>query len=249
MIDIHTHVLPGIDDGAEDLDEALAMCRLAAEGGCEAVIATPHQRTPAWENTDPAALEALRRLVAGETGGHPAVHAGGEIRIDSTLLDELERHPESGLQPLAGSRYLLLEFSRREPLVDPAALTHELIVGGWRPIYAHPEMISFLAADLGLVERLAELGAMFQITAMSVTGDAGTRAQAVCDHMIERGLVHFVASDAHGRDRRPPDLHRARRRIAERWGEDLAERLTEGNPRRVLADVPLATPVAAPAGG
>lgn len=249
MIDIHTHVLPGIDDGAADLDEALAMCRLAAEGGCEAVIATPHQRTAAWENTDPDALEALRRQVAAGAAGRPAVHAGGEIRIDSSLLDELERHPESGLQPLAGSRYLLLEFSRREPLVDPASLTHELIVAGWRPVYAHPEMISFLAADLDLCERLTELGAMFQVTAMSVTGDAGPRAQAACERMIERGLVHFVASDSHGRDRRPPDLHRARRRVAERWGEELAERLTEGNPRRVLADVPLETPVAAPAGG
>lgn len=239
MIDIHTHVLPGIDDGAADLEESRTMCRLAAEGGCEAVIATPHQRSPSWENTDPDRLEALRREVERAVGRRPAVHPGGEIRIDSQLLDDLERLPGSGLLPLAGSRYLLLEFPRRLPAPDPPALTHELTVAGWRPVYAHPEMIPFLASDLELMARLVDEGALFQVTAMSVTGDAGPRAQAVCERMLERGLVHFVASDSHGVDWRPPDLHHARRRIADRWGEDVAERLTDGNPRRVLEDRPL----------
>ncbi len=239
MIDIHTHVLPGIDDGAADLEVAVEMCRLAAAAGCEALIATPHQRTPTWENTDPGALEALRREVEDAAGGVPKLLPGGEIRVDSMLLDELERHPETGLLPLAGSRYLLLEFARRGPVPDPLTLTHELCVAGWVPVLAHPEMIPFLGADLDLMARLAEAGALFQVTAMCVSGDAGPRFQALCDRMIERGLVHFVASDAHGTARRPPDLHRARRRLAERWGEELAERLTAGNPRRVIEDRPL----------
>lgn len=237
MIDIHTHVLPGIDDGAADLEVAVEMCRLAAAAGCEALIATPHQRTPAWENTDPGALEALRKQVEDAAGGTPRLLPGGEIRVDSMLLDELERHPETGLLPLAGSHYLLLEFARRGPVPDPVTLTHELCVAGWVPILAHPEMIPFLAADLDLMARLADAGALFQVTAMCISGDAGPRFQSLCDRMIERGLVHFVASDAHGTARRPPDLHRARHRLAERWGEELAERLTAGNPRRVLEDL------------
>ena len=196
MIDIHTHVLPGIDDGAADLEVAVEMCRLAAAAGCEALIATPHQRTPTWENTDPGALEALRREVEQAAGGRPAILPGGEIRVDSMLLDELERHPETGLLPLAGSRYLLLEFARRGPVPDPLTLTHELSVAGWVPILAHPEMIPFLGADLDLMARLTDAGALFQVTAMCVSGDAGPRFQALCDRMIERGLVHFVASDA-----------------------------------------------------
>lgn len=236
MIDIHTHVLPGIDDGAADLEVAVEMCRLAAAGGCEALIATPHQRTPSWENTDAEALEALRRRVEEACGGRPAVHAGGEIRVDSMLLDELERHPETGLLPLAGSRYLLLEFARRGPVPDPITLTHELTVAGWVPVFAHPEMIPFLAADLDLMAQLTEAGALFQVTAMCVSGDAGPRLMGMVDRMIDRGVVHFVASDTHGTGRRPPDLHRARRRLAERWSEELAERLTAGNPRAVLTD-------------
>lgn len=239
MIDIHTHVLPGIDDGAADLDETRAMCRLAAAGGCEAVIATPHQRAPSWENTDRPALDALRQQVQEAVGTELSIHAGGEIRIDSLLLDELESHPGSGLQPLAGSRYLLLEFSRRDPPPDPLALTHELLLGGWRPIYAHPEMIPFLAADLDLVARLAAAGALFQITSMCLAGDLGPRVQSTCRRMVERGLAHFVASDAHGREWRPPDLHRARHYLAEHWGEAEARRLTHDNPKRILDDLPL----------
>lgn len=239
MIDIHTHVLPGIDDGAADLDETLAMCRLAAAGGCEAVIATPHQRAPSWENTDRQALDALRARAQQAIGSELAIYAGGEIRIDSVLLDELESHPGSGLQTLAGSRYLLLEFSRRDPPPDPLALTHELLIAGWRPIFAHPEMIPFLAADLDLVARLAAAGALFQITSMCLTGDIGPRVQSVCERMLERRLAHFVASDTHGREWRPPDLHRARQHIANRWGEGEARRLTEDNPRRILSDLPL----------
>lgn len=236
MIDIHTHVLPGIDDGAADLEVAVEMCRLAAAGGCEALIATPHQRTPTWENTDRGELEALLDEVRAALGGRLEVHSGGEIRIDSMLLDELERHPDTGLLPLAGSRYLLLEFARRGPVPDPVTLTHELTVAGWVPVFAHPEMIPFLAADLDLMAQLVEDGALFQVTAMCVSGAAGPRFQGLVERMIDRGLVHFVASDSHGTARRPPDLHRARRRLAELWGEELAERLTAGNPRRVLED-------------
>jgi protein-tyrosine phosphatase len=247
VIDLHLHLLPGIDDGADDLDTAAAMCRQAAEDGCVTLVATPHQRTERWENLDAGLLEALRRQVEAELDGRPRVLLGGEIRVDSALLDDLSAPP--GPLSLAGSRYLLLELDRQRPHGALPELVHELAVRGRVPVFAHPEFIPELAGDLDLAAELAAAGALFQVTAASVTGDFGRAARTACRAMLEAGLVHFVASDAHGRDRRPPDLHRARRRIAERWGEDLAERLTEGNPRRVLADVPLATPVAAPAGG
>ncbi len=243
MIDLHFHVLPGIDDGADDLETAVAMCRLAGDDGCEAVVATPHQRTEMWENTDLFALEELRRRVAAAVGERPRLELGGEVRVDSALLAELEEAaPGSGPAALAGSRYLLLELDRFGTGPHPAELAHEVIVGGRVPIFAHPEMIPALAGDLDLVARLVAAGALFQITAMSVTGDFGRTARSVCHRLLDRDLVHFVASDAHGVRHRPPGLSGARDEIARRWGEDLAWRLTRDNPRAVLEDRPLAVP-------
>lgn len=248
MIDIHSHLLPGIDDGADDLATAVAMCRLAAADGCEAIVATPHQRTTHWENDDLARLAALRDEVARAAGEALEIHLGGEVRVDADFLTELaESDGERGPAPLAGSRYLLLELDRHHLRIDPEDLVHELVVAGWRPIFAHPEFIPALARDSDRVAGLAAAGALFQITAMSLTGDFGRTARQVCHDLLDRGLVHFVASDAHGVDHRPPGLSRARRLLAERWGEETAARLTRDNPRAVVEDRPLAAAPAAPA--
>ncbi len=242
MVDLHCHLLPGIDDGAQHLEESVEMCRLAFRDGCTTLVATPHQRTESWDARDLALLTALREQVQERVGPALRLLPGAEVRIDSELLDELERLPASGLLPLASSRYLLLEFHRSpSPAgVDPLDLLHELSVAGWRPIFAHPEFIPWLAVDPDLAAVLVERGALFQLTAMSVTGDFGRRAQAVCETFLDRGLAHFVASDAHGPERRPPGLSRARQAIAARWGEDTARRLTGDNPLAVIENRPLA---------
>ena len=237
MIDLHLHLLPGIDDGADDLDTAAAMCRQAAEDGCVALVATPHQRTERWENLDAGLLEALRRQVEAELDGRPRVLLGGEIRVDSALLDDLAAPP--GPLSLAGSRYLLLELDRQRPHGALPELVHELAVRGRVPVFAHPEFIPELAGDLDLAAELAAAGALFQVTAASVTGDFGRAARTVCRAMLEAGLVHFVASDAHGTRYRAPGLSQARQEIARHWGDAAAQRLTHDNPLAVIEDRPL----------
>ena len=234
MIDLHCHILPGIDDGAVTVDEAAEMCRLAAADGCEVLVATPHQRHSSWWNTNRHELESLRRQVEAKTGPKPKLLLGAEIRIGSGLLEDLDRLPDSGILPLAGSRYLLLEFDRHGLGPDPEWLVHELRLTEWHPIFAHPELIPDLASDFDLMQNLAAMGALFQVTAMSVLGGFGSRIQDSVDQMIDRKLVHFVASDAHGLDWRPPGLGEARDAIAERWDERLADRLTSDNPRTVI---------------
>jgi protein-tyrosine phosphatase len=255
MIDLHCHILPAIDDGARSLEEAVAMCRAAAADGCSAMIATPHQRRAGWWNCDRARLAELRRALAAAVAAELPrfqVLAGAEIRVDGQLLAEVEalaaaadRDAGTGVTPLAGSRYLLLELTGGEAPEAAADLVHELAVAGWRPILAHPEHIPWLAGNLGAVERLVALGALCQVTAMSITGDFGRRAQADTLRLIEAGLAHFVASDAHDLKRRPPGLSRARRAIAARWSEELAARLCTENPRAVLEDRPLPAGAAA----
>ena len=240
MFDLHFHCLPSVDDGADTLDEALAMCRLAWEDGCRAVVATPHQGHARWPNNDPLVLEALAGELRRRLGGRPEVHLGGEIRIASELLAELDDPRRAGFLPLAGSRYLLLEFPRGGSIGRPDELVHELRLAGWRPIIAHPEFYPQLAGDHDLVARLVDAGATFQLTAMSLLGDFGRRARLAATGLLDAGLVHFVASDAHGLAHRPPGLAAVRRLIAARHGATVARRLTHDNPRSVLEDRPLA---------
>jgi len=241
MIDLHCHILPGVDDGAKSLDEAVEMCRLAAKDGCTALVATPHQRRGEWWNTDrerlSAVAERLREAVAGEI----EILLGGEIRIDSNLLDEIELlPPHGGILPLAGSRYLLLELSPAATPREAEEVVHELAVVGWRPVLAHPEFVPCLAEDRGLVAHLVGLGATTQVTAMSLTGDFGRRPQHETWSLLEAGLAHFVASDAHSPGFRPPGLRRAFDLIATRLSPAMAERLLIHNPHAVLADQALA---------
>jgi protein-tyrosine phosphatase len=243
MIDLHCHILPGVDDGAQSLEEAAAMCRLAAQDGCEAMIATPHQRRGEWWNCDREDLSALAGELQDAVGPGLRVYLGGEIHVDSALLAEVEKLPGGGILPLAGSRYLLIELDAQGTATEAIHLVHELAVAGWFPILAHPEFIPWLAADPELVERLVALGATIQVTAMSVTGDFGRRPQNDVFSLLDAGLVHFVASDSHGVRRRPPGLKRACDLIAGRWGRDLAWRLVDDNPRAVVTNRLLPEPV------
>ncbi|HEY0510706.1 MAG TPA: CpsB/CapC family capsule biosynthesis tyrosine phosphatase [Thermoanaerobaculia bacterium] len=240
MIDLHCHILPGVDDGAPSFVEAVAMCRLAAEDGCAAMVATPHQRRGEWWNADREQLAALSGELQARVAPDLRVHLGGEIHVDSELLAEVEKLPHGGgVLPLAGSHYLLIELDSNGTATQAIHLVHELVVAGWRPILAHPEFIPWLAADRELVARLVALGALTQVTAMSITGDFGRRAQADSHALLDAGLVHFFASDAHNTRRRPPGLRRAYDLIAGRWGEEAARRLAADNPRAVVEDRPL----------
>ena len=239
MIDLHCHILPAVDDGAADLDGALAICRLAAEDGCTAMVATPHLRHECWSNNDRAHLEHLWHQVRDRASGTIDVHLGGEIAVNSESCREMSLLPEGDLLTLAGSRYLLLEFHYRGMGPDPEELIHELLVEGWYPVIAHPERIPWLANDPRLMQALLDLGALAQVTAVSVINQGGRSAFDAASRMLDAGMVHFVASDAHNTRTRPPGLSQAYRRIAENLGESVAHKLFISNPQAVLEDRPL----------
>jgi len=236
MIDVHTHVLPGIDDGAADLAEAVSMCRLAGDDGVETVFVTPHQRHAQWPNEDPSRLESLRQTVALAAGGRPRLLLGAEIRVDAELLDELGQPAAAGLLPLAGSRYLLLEMPGLRPRFEARELVREIALAGWVPLLAHPERLSWLADEPRRLAELVERGALVQVTAGSVLGEMGPRAQECCEYLLNAGLVHFLASDAHDAALRPPTLSTARRFIRDGWGEEVAELLTTINPACIISN-------------
>jgi protein-tyrosine phosphatase len=242
MIDLHCHILPGIDDGAQSLEEAVDLCRSAAAAGTEALVATPHQRRASWWNCDRRELQRLRRQLQAAVGPSPRIHLGGEIHCDANVLRELAQTTAAeGPLPLAESRYLLLEFAPDGTPDQAADLVHELSVAGWRPILAHPEHISWMSSDLNVVGQLVALGALTQVTAMSITGDFGRRAHLCSHRLLDQGLAHFVASDAHDLRRRPPGLQGAWSTIARKWGEAAASELLIENPRAVLENHPLSS--------
>ncbi len=240
MVDLHAHLVPGVDDGAETLAESVRMCEIAAADGIAAAVATPHQRHEFWPNEVRSELVAGFETLIGAVGSRLELALGAEIRVDSELLAEVDLLPDGNLLPLAGSRYLLLELATAQVGPDPRTVVHELAVAGWRPVLAHPERIPWLAEDPGALAELVERGALLQLTAMSVTGAFGKRARECCAFLLDNDLAHFVASDAHDTSKRLPVLSEAFRAVAAGWGEERAHRLTDTNPRAVLADRPLA---------
>lgn len=248
MIDLHLHLLPAVDDGAQTLEQALEMARIAAADGCTALVATPHQRRDEWSNDDArrladrlaAVASRLPRAGHGEPRTQPQLFLGGEIRVDSELLSDLARPGRSGVLSLAGSRYLLLEFEPSGFGPDPVDVVHELRAEGWWPIVAHPEVVPFFwESDDDPLARLIEAGALFQVTAMSVTGEFGKATKGRVWELLRAGCVQFVASDAHRPDWRPPVLSAARKALARELGEATAAALTEIHPLAVIENRPL----------
>lgn len=235
MIDLHCHILPGIDDGAQDFAEAVAMCRQAAAEGCRAMVATPHLRHTHWWNGGRLRLELLLENLRKELAGEIDLYSGGEIAIHRESYEEiLSTMPGGDLLPLAGSRYLLLEFDWQGLGPDPREVVYEVALRGFIPVVAHPERFRWLMESPGQVESLVEEGALLQITAGSVTGALGPMAAHAATRLLDASLVHFVASDAHDMVRRPPGLLAARQLVVKTWGERAAEDLFFRHPRLVI---------------
>ncbi|MEO1084528.1 MAG: CpsB/CapC family capsule biosynthesis tyrosine phosphatase [Acidobacteriota bacterium] len=242
MIDLHSHILPGIDDGSSDLAESIAMCRMAAADGATAIVATPHLRHSRYWNDDRGALETLHaELVAAVAAEDFEIEVllGGEITLGSESVAEIDQLPDGRLLTLCGSKYVLLELDWHGLGPDAMETIYEADVLGWRPIIAHPERVSWLADDLDLATAMLENGATFQLTAMSLVGQFGSQAKERAERWLDAGLVHFVSSDAHDVKHRPPGLRAARDLVAERCGAAVAEALFLSNPQCVLADRPL----------
>jgi protein-tyrosine phosphatase len=243
VIDIHTHVLPGVDDGARDLEQALAMCRQAVADGTTTLIATPHVRHASYWNGEARELRTrydVLRIALAQQEVPLDLRLGGEIAMNSDSVDELLAQRKPGraqtLHTLAGSRWALLEFDFSGLGPDPLETVHEVLVAGYAPIVAHPERFRWLAGDERLQAALIGHGAAFQLTAMSITGEIGRFAQDAAQRMLERGWVRFVASDCHDVRLRPAGLARARAAVAKSWGAAAAQALFIDNPRAVIED-------------
>ena len=239
MIDVHFHCLPGIDDGPGSWEDAVALCRAAAEDGASTLVATPHVLRDAWINEDAGARDQLILKLNTLLGGRPAVLAGCEYAFSSDAIELLERGRTGPLTTLNRGRYLLLEFLPGPLPGTTDAILHELAMMEITPVIAHPERNRRFSADATRLERLVARGAVVQVTAGSLVGDFGDRPAEACREFLRRGLVHLVASDAHSLDRRPPRLAAARELVRREWGLEAEAGLFEANPAALLRSEPL----------
>ncbi|OPZ72745.1 MAG: Tyrosine-protein phosphatase YwqE [Firmicutes bacterium ADurb.Bin456] len=234
MIDIHTHILPGLDDGPDSLEEALEMARRAVAGGARIMVATPHVVAGLYPNSREAVLAALGefRRVLEENSIPLTVLPGAECRLEPDLDERLARGELLTIND--GGRYLLVELP---PMLVPeytAQVCYQLRLRGVTPIIAHPERNAGLVREPGLLYDLISRGALSQITAGSLTGHLGSAAAAAAKKFLGLGYVQFIASDAHSCTGRGPLLAEAAGAAARLLGAEQGQSLVSGNPLRAI---------------
>ena len=239
MIDIHSHVLPEVDDGSRSIQESIALLRLAVSDGIQTMILTPHVYTGRWDN-DLAMLQprfaAFARLI--ESKQIPIrLRLGAEVHLGLEAIAQLERREIPMLGTWRGLPAFLLELSdARVPPFTVDAIRYLRRIG-LQPIVVHPERNKQVMKDVDCLEPLLDEGCLLQVTAGSVTGGFGPHAARAAFALLDREWVSFLASDAHNLRSRPPRMRAARDLVASRYGEPLAERLTFGNAAELIGEV------------
>lgn len=246
MIDLHCHILPGIDDGAADLAVSLDMARAFVADGVSAVACTPHILPGLYLNTGPRIREAVA-LLQQALDNH-AIPLRLVTGADNHIVPDFVAGLRSGhLLSLADTRYVLVEPPHHVAPPRLEELFFNILVAGYVPILTHPERLTWINSHYATMERLADAGVWMQITAGSLAGAFGRNAQYWAERMLSEGRVHIIATDAHDVRRRPPNLARGRDLASRRVGASEAEHLVLTRPRGVLAnELPSSLPVPRP---
>jgi protein-tyrosine phosphatase len=236
MIDLHSHILPGIDDGAKTLEVSLEMAHMAVADGIHTMACTPHIYPGLYGNDASGIALARDRLQAELDARGIALRlvVGADVHLVPGLLDGLR----AGTVPtLHGSRYVLLEPSHhvKPPRFEEAVF--ELVAAGYTPVITHPERLVWIEDHYDVFLRLIRQGAWMQLTAGALTGLFGARARYWGEKFLGEGHTHLLATDAHSSGRRVPRLSEARA-VAERLlGAAEATRLVLERPQAILDDI------------
>ena len=230
MVDIHSHVLPGVDDGAQTIEESLEMLKIAAAAGTTDIVATPHANSQFPFHAE-RIEEAFRDL--SERSRHLInLHLGCDFHINFENLGDTLRNPEK--YTINHGRYLMVELPDLVALPAIQQALRQLVRMRISPVITHPERNVSLQAKLHELERWIADGCFVQVTGQSLLGRFGQSARRAADSLLKAGLVHFIASDAHDCTDRPPDLSHAYKYISAHYGTSLAEALCIYNPAAAL---------------
>lgn len=236
MIDLHCHLLPGIDDGPETLEEALAMARLAVAHGIREARVTPHLHVGRWDNDAAAIASAVESYRAALREHDIPLEIGfaAEVRASYDIVPLIEAGRVPFLGELDGAKVLLLELPHAQVPVGADKLVEWLLARGIRPMLAHPERNKDIVRDPQKIVPFIRLGCLLQLTADAVAGGFGEDCAARAAQLLEEGWVSVIASDAHDTVARPPRMTPGRDAAARIVGAEEARKLVEDNPRRIL---------------
>jgi len=240
MIDLHCHILPGIDDGAPDLATSLEMARIAVADGITTTACTPHIYPGMYMNDGPG-IDAARIVLQAEldnAGIALRLVNGADVHLVPGLLPQIRK----GLVPtLHGTRYLLLEPSHTLAPPRFEESVFDLVVAGYTPVITHPERLTWIEDHYPVFLRLIEQGAWMQVTAGALTGVFGKRAKYWGERFVGDGHTHLLATDAHSTGRRRPVLSEGLEVARRLVGNAEADRLVAQRPRAILDDLPPAS--------
>lgn len=235
MVDIHCHIVPGVDDGARDLEHAARILQQEYKNGVAAVIVTPHYRRGMFETPQDVVecqFRKIRRL-ADQSRSGMKVYLGCEYHTHPDMVEDLRE----GRRPtMAGSRYVLTEFSSMHGYETLRNQVYALVSAGYIPILAHVERYPCLLKAADQVEELRELGAEIQITAGSVLGESGWRVKRFCMKLLKKKWVDYIASDAHDLTGRSVNLQPCAQQIEKQFGRRYAEQIFIHNPLKIIKE-------------
>jgi protein-tyrosine phosphatase len=239
FVDIHCHLLPQLDDGADSWDEALAMAKVAVADGISTIVATPHQLGGFSENRGAEIRAQSDRLqtMMNERRIPLTVLPGADVRIEPGMIEKIRAGEVLTLADRG--RHVLLELPH-DVYFPLDRLLADLKRAGLTGILSHPERNRGIIAQPGVVKSLAQAGCLMQITAASLLGGFGSRVQSVAEQFVKQGLVHFVSTDAHRSRSRPPLLSDAYDRVVELTSPAMATECFCHNPAAVAAGRPVA---------
>ena len=236
IVDIHCHILPGVDDGASSMEETVSMLEQAVADGITTMIATPHyhlgRKVASYDMVETAYQDVLSEI---EKRKLPIrIYLGNEIFCSDTAIEDIA---QKKAHTMDGTRYILLEFHPGNSYRDIRHGVHTAIEEGYIPIVAHAERYQALAEDIERVDELVQMGCYIQLNAADIMGAEGFRMKQLCKKLLKEELVHFVATDAHKSEgRRTPKLCKCVSYIEKKYGKDYAKAIFETNPMCVLQD-------------
>jgi len=237
MIDIHSHILPGVDDGAKDMETALEMARMAVDDGIKKMIATPHLFRGSYSAEGFDEIEEAKSqftMALKESNIPLEILSGAEVHISHNLMDEIRMNRR--FLVLNQSRYMFIEFPSDHVFAGVKDLIFELMSEGIVPIIAHPERNSVFRRNPNFLYEILQMGAFCQVNQGSLNGIYGSQVQEAVFRFLELGYVHFLATDCHNTWIIMPKLSGALRKAEEIIGEKNARALVEDNPLCVIED-------------
>ena len=234
MIDLHTHILPGVDDGVQTEDEAVEFARVAVEDGTRVMVATPHCKEGSWVNERAEILERVERLRSRLAREQVPLELlpGAEVHLCPDLAERIQDGRATTLAD--NGKTLLLELSLSQVAVDLENLVFRLKLAGVETLFAHPERIRFFQDDFSRFEAVVRLGAWAQLTTGSVLGQFGSVAQEFSTEALRKGMIHVLASDSHNLRGRRPVLGEAVQATVPLIGEARARSMCNEAPRALI---------------